>query len=400
MYKRRRPQLLWGKILLVSVLSISLFLISKGFVYVQPVLLPFLQKVTMVSVLTSHPKQSLELLEMRFRSQLIEPQEFEAPPKEEPVLQAEQLEENEAPEPIEDTAEDAEPEPDPEPVQETQIPHLEPKPIPKQYQGPVIEENMCGKKRVGVIAYKNGLVRNDTKVSNEEVNEILSEPDPLKLPKKGPQVLIYHTHATESFETVDSAVYDTRHTWRSTDNAENIVAVGNEMEAAIKKWGIEVIHDTTQHDYPSYNGSYERSVKTMEQYLEEYPSICVTLDIHRDAIQRNDTLIKPVFRFNGEKAAQLMIISGCDDGTMNMPRWRDNLRFAAGIQNQMEARYPGLTRPIFFCYRRYNMHMTPASLLIEVGSHGNTLEEVMRAGRMAGDAIGEYLSQHISSEEG
>ena len=86
-----------------------------------------------------------------------------------------------------------------------------------------------------------------------------------------------------------------------------------------------------------------------------------------------------------------MIISGCDDGTMNMPNWPDNLRFAAAFQSQMEADYPGLTRPIFFCYRLYNMNKTPGSLLLEFGAHGNSLEEAVYSGELCGKALAELI---------
>lgn len=68
-----------------------------------------------------------------------------------------------------------------------------------------------------------------------------------------------------------------------------------------------------------------------------------------------------------------MIIAGCDDGTMNMPDWERNLRWAAALQSTAETMYPGLTRPVFFCYRKYNMDLTGGSLLIEFGSHGQYL---------------------------
>ena len=207
----------------------------------------------------------------------------------------------------------------------------------------------------------------------------------------GPQVLIMHTHATESFEPYDTDTYDTRHTWRTTDNTQNIVAAGEVMAEAIRSYGIEVLHDETQHDYPSYNGSYERSAVTVQDYLEKYPSIKVVLDVHRDAVQRDTTLVKPVTEIDGRKAAQLMIIAGCDDGTMDMPNWSKNFRFAAGMQDAIESRYPSLTRPVFFCYRKYNQDLTTGSLLIEIGSHGNTLEEVLYTAQLAGDAIGSYL---------
>ena len=214
----------------------------------------------------------------------------------------------------------------------------------------------------------------------------------------GPQVQIMHTHATESFEPYDSEMYDTRHTWRSTDNSENIVAAGEVMAQAIRSHGIEVLHDDTQHDYPSYNGSYERSAETVKEYLAKYPSIKVVLDVHRDAVQRDSTLVKPITQINGKKAAQMMIIAGCDDGTMEMPNWGKNLRFAAGIQDAIESRWKGLTRPIFFCYRKYNQDLTTGSLLLELGSHGNTLEQVLTTAQLAGDAIGNYLAQECMAE--
>ena len=163
------------------------------------------------------------------------------------------------------------------------------------------------------------------------------------------------------------------------------------MAQAIRSHGIEVLHDDTQHDYPSYNGSYERSAETVKEYLAKYPSIKVVLDVHRDAVQRDSTLVKPVTQINGKKAAQMMIIAGCDDGTMEMPNWGKNLRFAAGIQDAIESRWQGLTRPIFFCYRKYNQDLTTGSLLIEIGGHGNTLEEALRAGEFAALALAELL---------
>ena len=243
----------------------------------------------------------------------------------------------------------------------------------------------------GYLSFGAGVIKNSTSLSDEEAQQYLEAENPVQIDSDGPQVLIMHTHATESFEPYDTGTYDTRHTWRTTDNTQNIVAAGEVMAEAIRSYGIEVLHDETQHDYPSYNGSYERSAVTVQDYLEKYPSIKVVLDVHRDAVQRDTTLVKPVTEIDGRKAAQLMIIAGCDDGTMDMPNWSKNFRFAAGMQDAIESRYPSLTRPVFFCYRKYNQDLTTGSLLIEIGSHGNTLEEVLYTAQLAGDAIGSYL---------
>ncbi len=186
-----------------------------------------------------------------------------------------------------------------------------------------------------------------------------------------------------------------RNTWRSTDNTKNMVAVGNALEKALRDAGIGVVHDTTQHDYPSYNGSYERSAETIKSYLEKYPTIKIALDVHRDAIQREDDLIvKPTVEINGRKAAQLMIITGSDDGTMNVPEWRENLRFAASLQDAIEQDTPELTRPIFFCYRKYNMDLTTGSLLLEVGSNANTLDESVYTAELVGKSLARMLNEN------
>jgi stage II sporulation protein P len=168
------------------------------------------------------------------------------------------------------------------------------------------------------------------------------------------------------------------------------------LEAA----GIGLIHDTTQHDYPSYNGSYERSARTVEARLEEKPSLRILLDLHRDAMPReDDVIVKPVRLINGKKAAQIMIIAGCDDGEMNMPNWPKNLRFAVALQNKIEEKYPGLMRPIYLCYRKYNMHLSDGSLLLEFGSNASTLEEAEYAAQLAGEALAELILEHQEQGE-
>lgn len=273
---------------------------------------------------------------------------------------------------------------------------IEPPHIPEEYQAPIIEETIYGQAKTSFPTYASALIKNSTNLTDEEVSAIAAEEHRLSLTSSTPQVLIYHTHATESFEPYDSDIYDKRNTWRSTNSNDNMIAVGEAIAKAIEAHGIQVIHDDTLHDYPSYNGSYERSAATVEQYLEQYPSICVALDVHRDAIQRGDTLVKPVVTINGEKVAQLMLVAGCDDsGSLGIPTWKDNLRFGARLQNQIEQQYPGLCRPLYFTYRKYNQHLTNASLLLEVGSHGNTLEEAIRCGELVGDAIGTYLAAQL-----
>lgn len=234
-----------------------------------------------------------------------------------------------------------------------------------------------------------GSIKNLTALSAAQVAQQVMQPLPfnIELNSTEPQVLIMHTHATESYESAEKDWYDTSYTARSLDCEQNMTAVGRELCAVLNAGGINTIQDTTLHDYPSYNGSYSRSRATVESYLEKYPSIKVVLDVHRDAIENSGARIKPVAEINGMKAAQLMIICGADDGTMGMPNYLQNLRFASRLQNSIESAYPGLTRPVLFDYRNYNQQLTTGSLLLEVGGHANTLEEAKYTARLVGQAM-------------
>ncbi len=239
------------------------------------------------------------------------------------------------------------------------------------------------------INLDNGQVRNVTSVSNEELlAESVLTPD-FEIELNGePQILIMHTHATESYEPYERDYYDSSFNSRTTDPAMNMIAVGDRIAAELEAAGIGVIHDETLHDYPSYNGSYDRSRETVRQYLEEYPSIKIVLDVHRDAIERESgERVAPVAEINGKNAAQVMIISGCDDGTMDMPDYMKNFRFAALLQNQLESDWEGLTRPVLFDYRKYNQDLTTGSILIEVGGHANSIEQALYSGELIGKSL-------------
>lgn len=239
------------------------------------------------------------------------------------------------------------------------------------------------------IACGAASIKNCTDLPDAEVAAEAGQPLPFQIEPGSaqPQVLIMHTHATESYELAERAWCDPSTSARTTDNASNMVAVGAEIAAQLNAAGVNTIQDATLHDYPSYNGSYARSNATVRSYLAQYPSIKVVLDVHRDAIQKEDgSRVKPVAMVDGMKAAQVMIICGADNGG-NLPNFKQNLRFAAAWEAKMEQLYPGLTRPVLFDYRYYNQDLTTGSLLIEMGGHGNTLEEAKYSGRLVGKAL-------------
>lgn len=237
-----------------------------------------------------------------------------------------------------------------------------------------------------------GQVRNLTHIGMDELEELSSHKPSFEIKADGePEVLIMHTHTTECYEPYERDYYDLNRSCRVLDGRENMTAVGDMITKELYKMGIGVVHDTTVHDYPDYNGSYDRSRKTVCNILEQYPSIKVVLDIHRDAIERDGDRIAPVTEINGRSAAQIMIICGCDDGTMDMPDCLKNFSFACALQSRIETDNPTLTRPVLFDYRHYNQDLTTGSLLIEVGSHGNTLEQAKYSGELIGKSLAGLL---------
>ncbi|MGN0630372.1 MAG: stage II sporulation protein P [Ruminococcus sp.] len=243
-----------------------------------------------------------------------------------------------------------------------------------------------------VTLENGGMVANCTDTPNDVLLEesVLKPAFKISVNEK-PQVLIMHTHTTETYEPYVRDCFDPSFNYRTTDSSKNVIAVGEAIAEKLRDAGIVTIHDETIHDYPSYTGAYERSAETVKAILEEYPSIKAVLDIHRDAIGTDTSITQPIAEINGKEAAQVMIISGCDDGTMDMPDYMFNFRFACRLQEQMEIMYPGLARPVLFDYRRYNQNLTKGSLLIEVGSHGNTLEQALYSGSLVGEALSEVL---------
>ena len=206
---------------------------------------------------------------------------------------------------------------------------------------------------------------------------------------QGPQILIMHTHGSEAYTMAGSDIYTETDTSRTDDPNFNMIRIGEEMKAVFESMGFSVIHDTTLYDYPNYTGSYTRSLAGIQAMLEQYPTISVVLDVHRDALIASDgTVYKAVTQVNGENTAQVMLVVGTNDGGLTHPGWQDNLNLAAHIQLAMTGIEPTLARPINLRAQRFNQHLTPCSLLVEVGTSGNTLQEAIRGARCFAQAAG------------
>ena len=179
---------------------------------------------------------------------------------------------------------------------------------------------------------------------------------------------------------------------RSKKADRNMVRVGDDLCKYLNDLGINTIHDTEIHD-EDYTGAYKHSRKSVLKYLEEYPTIDITIDVHRDDITyQNKTKVKPTATIAGKKAARMMIIAGAEYGSVeNYPTWEYNLRFDLAVQNKVNNMYPTLMRPILFAERKYNMDLTHNSFLLEIGTDANTLDEATYSARLFATALAQLL---------
>ncbi len=245
------------------------------------------------------------------------------------------------------------------------------------------------------LAYGGVTLKNSTTLAID-LKALLEEPLSFQLTAgKEPQVLIMHTHTTETYLPTDSETYTDAYTSRSRDQSKNMVSVGNIVAKKLNDAGIKTLHDTTEHDYPQYTGSYTRAAKTIVSYLKKYPSIRIVLDLHRDAISSGENdKIKLVTEIGGKKAAQVMLVMGSQSGGVtNFPKWRENLKLAVRLQQTLEKKYPTLARPISLMPKNYNESLTTGSLLIEFGTDANALAEAHASAEMVGDALAETLKK-------
>ena len=201
-----------------------------------------------------------------------------------------------------------------------------------------------------------------------------------------PTVLILHTHTTESYTKSKGENYKESSHFRTLDEHYNMVSIGDRVAECLTQQGISVIHDRELHDYPSYNGSYTHSRNAAAEYLEKYPSICLILDLHRDASGDIDNQMRTHAKVDGKDCAQLMVVIGTN-ATRQPPNWEENLALGLTLHAQLEPIAPGVTRPLTLREQRFNQDLITGALLIEVGAAGNTHEEALRAADVLAEAI-------------
>ena len=209
--------------------------------------------------------------------------------------------------------------------------------------------------------------------------------------EEGPHVLIYHSHTTEAYTMDGTDIYEESDAHRTTDREFNMIRIGAEMKAVFEEYGLEVIHDDALYDYPVYSGAYDRSARGVAELLEEYPTIRLVLDVHRDALTGTDGTVYKTVAASVDRCAQVMLVVGSDAGGQSHKNWRSNLTLAVGLQSALLTEHGTFIRPIVLRSSRFNQQMSPGALLVEVGSHGNTLQEAIAAARTFAGVVAQTI---------
>ncbi len=204
-----------------------------------------------------------------------------------------------------------------------------------------------------------------------------------------PSVLILHSHGTESYtQTPDTAYKEYGGNFRTNDDHYNLISIGDELTRLLEQAGIGVIHDRTPYDKDDYQNAYSNARKAIQSHLTQHPTIRLVLDLHRDAAAYADgTQWATSATVNGQKSAQLMFVVGTDASGNSHPNWQENLSVAQKLHVLLEKNTPGITRPIHLRAQRFNHDLSPAAMIVEVGSAGNTHPQAMTAIPLLADAI-------------
>lgn len=240
-----------------------------------------------------------------------------------------------------------------------------------------------------------GMVIKNTAGYDIDIDAVVERGCDIRLQASAPQILIIHTHSSEAYSPAGLDKYDDLGTNRTLDQNCSVIRIGSELAQMLGDCGLEVIHDTQVFDYPSYTGSYNRSCEAIEKYLADYPSIRIVIDLHRDALGSDTVIYKTAATEKGVCAGQIMFVVGTDASGLEHPDWRQNLGLAVYLQNAVCQSYPSLMRPILLTKYRYNQNLTPGSVILEVGTNGNTLREALAAIRLFAQCAGPALAQLV-----
>ncbi len=277
------------------------------------------------------------------------------------------------------------------PLPSAKVPQPMPSVIPPKGDGggAVSEEQLRGGAPVCAAVW----VKNPSGVAHDFAALFAAGTPTAAVDGNAPQVLIVHTHASECYLPYYAGYYNADDPTRTLDTTANVVAVGEVIAQELRAVGVPTVHDATLHDHPQYTGAYDRSAATVQAYLQKYPSIQVVLDIHRDAMMREDgTKVKPTVSVAGQKAAQMMlVVGGVNSEAYPNAHVAHNLRLGMQLHETLEQTQNGLMRPLYVVNETYNQELHAGSLLVEMGTDANTLTEALYSGRLLGKALARVM---------
>jgi len=239
-----------------------------------------------------------------------------------------------------------------------------------------------------LVAMDSIVLNNFTKYKID-IAKLLKEPLNLQFSRKGPKVLVYHTHTSESYVLKASDLGKKDVPSFSSNPKNSVVRVGEELSRNMRKYGIDTLHDGTVHDKVR-DAAYGVAINTLQSYKKSYPSVKVYIDVHRDAT--TGSKLRLVKNINGRNAAQIMFVVG-SDGMLPHPDWQENLKFVLKLQQELNKKYPGLARPVRIVGKRYNQQISDGAILIEVGGDGNLLSECLESTKYLAEALNKVMSE-------
>lgn len=196
-----------------------------------------------------------------------------------------------------------------------------------------------------------------------------------------PEILIYHTHTTESYGAYGQD---------NLDPSKNVCAVGDELTKTLSNdYGISVIHDTTVHNAVAYNSSYIRSRETLSKYLSKYGDFKMIIDIHRDSDTNKNNVTTNI---NGENLGKFWFVMA-----KNNPHFDKNMSMVNSLLNTAKKNFPQLlinggVLPYNHGNGAFNEDKSNNAFLIEIGSVSNTLDEAKGTSKYIARIIAEYLN--------
>lgn len=203
-----------------------------------------------------------------------------------------------------------------------------------------------------------------------------------------PLVGFYNSHAYESYISEMAERPARLADVITDDNGKNVVLVSRELAKLLSEnHGIATVHSSAHHHLQGYSWSYAHSRLTAERLLEEYPTVRVLIDIHRDSDMREKT----VAMIDGVPVARVRLVVGRGGANLDNPRYETTRAFADAIFATMESKYPGLVRDIYEQDTRFNQDLLPACMLLEIGGPENTMEEALRAAALMADVLQEVI---------